>query len=154
MREPQPSWIRRLRALTGQEHDTIRWNADVGRWEFVLTEADGVQRSQFWGWFRLPTTGQPLAPDPETGLYPFRELEGEGINEALANLERTFVGNPFDGAGSNRKEVIRRHRWNQHEKAKHYQRAGEAFADMAAERGHRLRGSPLIHVPVTLGGST
>lgn len=144
MRDAKHEWIVALRALTGQEGDTIRWNMEVGRWEFVLTEADGVKRSQFWGWFNRPI-------DRVSGLYPFRDLDDDALLEALGNLERTFVANRHDGAGSNRREVLKRMRYNRELKRRQFKTAGEAFADMAAERGHRLRGAPLIHVPAHLG---
>ena len=143
MREAKPQWIAALRALTGVESDTIRWNHCVGRWEFCLRAADGITRSQFWGVFSVP-------PDPVTGLHPFRDLDDDAMVEALGNLERTFVGNRHDGAGSTRKEVLRRQRKNEAHQQAQYRRAGELYADMVADRGHRLRGSPLIAVGVKL----
>ena len=134
MREPKATWVRALRDLTGCEQDGIRWNEALGRWEFLLSGGDGVPRSQFWGWFNRPV-------DPVSGLHPFRELDDHGMIEALANLERTFVGNAFDGAGSTRKEVLRRMRYNKDQGRKRYQQAGADFVDMAAERGHRIRGA-------------
>lgn len=118
-----------------------------------MAGADGVPRSQFWGQFYDPVTREPIEPDPVTGLHPFRDLDDAAMREALANLAKTFVGNPYDGAGSTREEVRRRIEANKAESRRRYQAAGEAFADMAAERGHRLRGAPLIAVPVTIGGS-
>lgn len=139
MREPKPAWIAALRALTGCETDTIRFNTLLHRWEFSMAGADGVSRSQFLGVFSAPV-------DPVTGLHPFRELDDDAMLEALANLEKTFVGNRHDGAGSPWREILRRQRRNEQHQREQYRRAGEAFADMAAERGHRLRGSPLIAV--------
>lgn len=133
--------MRALRDLTGVETDDIRYNAALARWEFVLRGADGIPRSQFWGWYRNPFNGQPIEPDPVTGLHPFRELDDDAMSEALANLAKTFVGNPYDGAGDTRSEVMRRYRQNKAEARKRYMAAGENFADMAAERGHRLRGA-------------
>ena len=134
MRAPKDSWVRALRELPGCSDDTIRWNEALARWEFVLRGADGIPRSQFWGDFRRPV-------DPVTGLYPPRELDDEGMAEALANLTKTFVGNPYDGAGSTRAEVMRRYRANKENGRRKYLEAGHQFADMAAERGHRLRGA-------------
>lgn len=143
MRTPKPSWVRALRALTGYERDDIRWNEALGRWEFLLTCADGVARSQFWGHFAQPV-------DPVSGLHPFRELDDAGMQEALRNLTRTFVGNPYDGAGTPRKEIERRQRFNETHRRAKYLEAGHLFADMVAERGKRLRGAVQVEVPVTL----
>lgn len=144
-RTPHPAWLAQLRRLEGCAEADIRWNDAVGRWEFCLKGADGIPRSQFWGWYR-DDRGRPLKPDPVTGLFPFRELDDAGMREAIANLERTYIANPFDGVGTTRKEVLRRHRFNQDVMGRQYRAAGEAFADMAAERGHRLRGSPIVSV--------
>ncbi len=145
MRQPKESWVRALRDLPGCADDDLRWNEQLHRWEFVLRGADGVPRSQFFGDFRQPV-------DPVTGLYPFRDLDDDAMLEVLANLQKTFVGNPHDGAGSTQKEVLRRHRGNQAEGRRRYLKAGEAFADMVAERGYRLRGAARIVVPSVIGG--
>jgi len=144
MRTPKLAWVLALRRLEGCAAAEIRWNETAGRWEFILAGADGVPRSQFYGWFNRPV-------DPVTGMYPFRELDDDGMREVLANLERTYVANRHDGAGTPRREVLRRYRFNRDLLQSKYRVAGEAFADMAAERGHRLRGSPLIHVPIHIG---
>jgi hypothetical protein len=151
MREVRPEWIAALKAVDGGAE--LRWNSTVGRWEFILSSADGVPRSQFWGWFYRIERGKrvPTTPDPVTGLYPFRDLDDDAMREAIDNLTRSFIGNPFDGAGTTRREVMRRYRYNRELQSQKYREAGEAFADMAAERGRRLRGAPLIHVPVTIG---
>lgn len=144
MRTARPEWIIALRRLEGCSAADIRWNDTLGRWEFVLDGADGVPRSQFYGWFNQPV-------DPVSGLHPFRDLDDAGMREVLASLERTYVGNRHDGAGTTRREVARRYRFNREHMRKQYRAAGEAFADMAAERGHRLRGAPIIHVPIHIG---
>jgi len=147
MREPKTAWTKALRLLTGCETDTVRYNEEVNRWEFVLMSGDGISRSQFWGWFRNPFTGQPLEPDDLTGMYPFRELDDDGMIEALANLEKTFVGNPHDGhtttgrSTATHKEVRKRMAFNRDEGVRRWKQGGEDFAAMAAERGHRLRGA-------------
>lgn len=145
MREPKVNWVRALRALTGQDQDDIRWNEVLGRWEFLLMHADGISRSQFWGHYDLPI-------DPVSGLHPFRELDDDAMRIALKNLEQTFVGNTFDGAGSPKKEILKRIGENREEGQKRYRQAGEDFATMAAERGHRLRGAPIIPVAINIGG--
>ncbi len=144
MREPKPSWVRALRSLTGNGTDDIRFNEALGRWEFALTSADGVMRSQFWCQFKNPLTGEPIEPDPFTGLQPFRELDDDGMIEALANLESTFVGNPHDGAGTTYGEVSKRIEWNRDQGRAKWRQGGEDFVSMTtttAGRGRRLRGA-------------
>ena len=143
-RTPKVSWVRALRALTGNELDDIRFNEALGRWEFLLTSADGVIRSQFWGWFDQPK-------DPFTGLHPARDLDDDGMRQALTGLECTFVGNAFDGAGTTKKEVQRRIDANHAEGQKRYTQSGEDFADMVNDRAKRLRGALQLNVPVTIG---
>lgn len=151
MREPKPRWVAALKATCGADHD-LRWNEQAGRWEFIIPGADGVPRSQFWGWFYDPRTGQRVEPDPVSGMVPFRDLDDAAMAEALDNLQRTYIGNRHDGAGTTRREFMRRHRHNQAVQRAQYLRAGELFADMVADRGLRLRGGVQIHVPVTIGG--
>ena len=144
MREPKYSWVRALRALTGNEGDGIRFNEALGRWEFMLTSADGVIRSQFWCQFTNPLTGEPIPPDPFTGLAPFRELTDESMIEVLANLESTFVGNPHDGAGTTQKQVMANITHNRAEGLRRWDQGGKDFADMTVNvggRGARLRGA-------------
>lgn len=149
MRIPKAAWVQALKALCGNESE-LRFNESVGRWEFILPSADGVPRSQFWGWFYNPRTGKRIEPEPETGMVPFRDLDDDAMAEALRNLERTFIGNPYDGAGTTRREMERRIRHNRDHLRRKYTQAGEAFADMAAERGRRLRGAPLVQVATDL----
>jgi hypothetical protein len=152
-REPKPEWVAALKALCGAESD-LRFNETAGRWEFVLPSADGISRSQFWGWFYQPRGQErlPLEPDPETGLHAFRDLDDATMREALANLERTFIGNRHDGAGTTRREVERRMAFNADLLRGKYRRAGEAFADLVHERARRLRGAPLVQILLPTGG--
>lgn len=155
MREAKPEWIAALRALEGCAEADIRWNMAVGRWEFILPSADGIPRSQFWGMFYHYEHGERVrsTPDPVTGLYPFRDLGDAEMREAIQNLTETYIGNPFDGAGTTRREVMRRYRYNKQRLETSWRVRGEMFADMAAERGHRLRGSPLIVVGTDLNAN-
>lgn len=143
MREPRPKWLARLRGLHGCAEASIRFNYDVGRWEFILPSADGVPRSQFWGLFKNPITGQQLEPDKVTGLYPFRDLDDAGMEEAIANLEKTYVANPHDGAGSPRKEVQRRIDFNTLLRQGWRRDKANLFVDMMADRGRRMRGGAI-----------
>lgn len=131
MREPKPQWVEALQRLTGNPTDTIRFNEQVHRWEFIMAGADGRPRGQFWGHFDQPK-------DQTTGLHPFRELDDDGMREALRNLERTFIGNPYDGHGTTTRHVTRMMEYNRDLRHSKYQAAGELFADMWADRiGHR-----------------
>ena len=152
MRQPKPSWVRALRALTGFEQDDIRYNETLSRWEFVLTCGDGVPRSQFWGVYKNPLNGMPVTPDPMTGLHPFRELDDDAMRDALKNLESTFVANPFDGAGSTREEVMKRIEENRAEGQRRYKQGGDDFADMVNDRAKRLRGATSMRVLTNIGG--
>ena len=152
MRVPKPSWVRALRALTGFEQDDIRYNETRSRWEFILTSADGMPRSQYWGVSKNPLTGEPVKPDPVTGLHPFRELDDEAMRDALKNLEMTFVANPFDGAGSTRKEVQKRINENLDDGQRRYKQGGYDFADMVNDRAKRLRGAISVPVLTNIGG--
>ncbi len=136
--------MRALRGLTGNEADGIRFNETANRWEFQLTSADGIMRSQFWCQFKNPLTGEPIAQDPFTGLQPFRELDDVAMIEALANLEETFVGNRHDGGGTTRGEVQKRIDHNRAEGKRRWAQGGTDFADMTVDcggRGRRLRGA-------------
>jgi len=127
---PKPEWVAALRAL--DDKADLRWNEVAGRWEFILTSADGVPRSQFWEWFDQPR-------DPATGRHPYRPLDDTQMRVALANLERTFVGNPYDGAGTTAREVRRRWQFNQTLLAQRYRAAGEHFADFLWDHRRQLR---------------
>ena len=150
MREPRPEWVARVRAITGCPTDTIRANELLHRYEFVLAGADGVPRSQFLGVWRNPMTGEPIAPDPVTGLFPFRDLDEAAMGEVCASLVKTFVGNPHDGAGSPRKEVLKRRAWNEGQKARHWQTQTAELEARFRDRRNRLLGYPQVSVPVAL----
>ncbi len=137
------AWVSALRRLEGCSDAEILWNEAAHRWEFRLRGADGVFRSQFWGWF-----SQRI--DPTTGLHPFRELDDQAMEEALRNLERTYIANRFDGAGTTDKAVRRNIRFNTEHQRSFYRDAGTLFADMAADRGKRLRGALQVSVPAQI----
>ena len=139
-REPKPEWLARLRGLHGCAEANLRFNYELWRWEFILPSADGIPRSQFWGWFKNPFTGQQIVPDEVTGLYPFRDLDDAGMEEAIANLEKTYVANPHDGAGSPRKEVQRRIDFNTRLREGWRREKADLFVDMVADRWRRMRG--------------
>ena len=142
MRTPRPEWVAALRSLCGSRAD-IRFNEAVWRWEFVLPEADGSMKSQFWGQFDQPK-------DPTTGMVPYRDLNDTDMRVALKNLERTYIGNRHDGAGTTRREVGRRLRWN----LKHYREgqrvAAEGFADLVHDQRRRILHNPQIAAGIDL----
>lgn len=150
MREPKPEWIAALRRLEGCADADIRWNLEVGRWEFIMPRADGVPQSQFWGQYWRWEHGERVrtTPDEVTGLYPFRDLDDEAMSEALRNLTETYIGNPFDGAGTTSREVGRRIRFNRDLRQRKYKVIGETFGDMAGERAKRLRGALTLPVGI------
>lgn len=151
MRVPDPKHVAALKRTCGAECD-LRWNEAVGRFEFLLPGGDGVVRSQFWGQFWRWDHGNRvrLDPDPTTGLHPFRDLDDFAMREALDNLTKTFVGNPYDGAGSTQQEVANRIQHNAKVQRDAYQQAGEAFGYMAGERKRRLAGNPQVSILTNL----
>ena len=147
----KPEWLARLREIDPLAD--LRFNATVGRWEFLLVSADGVLRSQFFGrfyWVRADGQRVPIQPDPETGLHPFRDLDDAAIEEVCVNLEASFIGNRYDGVRSTRQEVLRRHRSNEAMRTKFYREAGELWADMYFDRLNRIKGNPQVPVLVDL----
>jgi len=160
MHAPKPEWLAALKAL--DDKADLRFNSTVGRWEFLLSSADGVVRSQFWCHFTAtrqerytdPYTGRTYEHtvpdrDPVTGLMPFRDLDDDGFTEALRNLERSFVGNPYDGAGTTRREVRRRYEYNERLKQARWKQQGEDYADYIWDHRRQIRDAgagPLIAV--------
>jgi hypothetical protein len=65
------------------------------------------------------------------------------MREALRNLEQSFVGNPL-GAGSPRKEIIRRMKYNKDHQQAGYRAMGDAWADMFMERRRRIHEYPVL----------
>ncbi len=131
LRDVPEDYVTRLQALTGNERDTVRWNALVQRYEFVLAGADGVPRSQFWCRFDLP-------PDA-SGVQPFRELGESEFQEALRNLERTFVGNPYDGAGTVRRHAANAYFFNKTLTETRAKERAAVFSDFIWEHRRQLR---------------
>lgn len=149
MREPKPHWLRMLRAVSTQQSD-LRFNEEVGRWEFRLLGPDGTLQSQFYGWFHDPHTGQRLASDPATGLLPFRDLDDAGMREVCRNLTETAIWNRHDGQGTTRKTVEARMRHNQalRDKLRH-QRVQHIM-----DRLDEVRWAPKVAVPTSIGAAT
>lgn len=147
--ELKPEWLVRLRQSVPEAD--LRFNYLIHRWEFILPSADGVHRSQFWGRFyttKADGTREYLKPNEVTGLHDFRDLDDAALEEACANLEHTFVANRYDGAGTTRREVRRRHEYNQQLRKGRYQAAGELWADMFLDRLPRMRGTQQVSVPI------
>lgn len=103
-------WLTQLRAVSPDAD--LRWNEQVGRYEFLIRGATGAHQSQFYGRFHDATTGQKLKPDPRTGMFPFRELDDQGMNEVCRNLQQTAIWNPHDGAGTTQKQVVKNLQFN------------------------------------------
>jgi len=106
-----PAFVARLRAAFPDFVD-LRYNTAVHRWEYVSLSSANKPVSQFWGWFLNPMTGAKIEPDPVTGLLPFRELDATAQEEMFTNLERSFLGNRFDGAGSHRAQQAANRKFN------------------------------------------
>jgi hypothetical protein len=132
----------------------LRWNDALSRWELISDSLGGQPVSQFWGWFVDPSTGQRLAPDPVTGLYPFRDLDASGQLALLENLERGFQ---LRGANSWRQKIAQRSQWNRSEQAKRITQRAQTFADLIAEcdlrrpwkkEHERRRGAGRVLIPM------
>lgn len=78
----------------------VRWNEHVSRWEFQFLSQFNTVTSQFLGWSHNPLTGEAIAPDPVTGLAPFRDLDEQAQAFVIKSCEKTFIGNRHDGASS------------------------------------------------------
>jgi hypothetical protein len=147
----KPEWLVRLREVDPQAD--LRFNYLLGRWEFILGSADGIPRSQFFGRFYTEApdgTRTPVPKDPVTGLPPFRDLDDAALEEVCRNMEQTFVGNRWDGAGTTRREVLRRYRANQALRKARYDAAGALWAEMYLDRLPRMRGTQQVSVGVQL----
>jgi len=90
MREPPEGFVQRLKSTCGSDWNVL-WNDLLGRWQFDSLSAGGKVVSQFWGWYK-DQHGNPLEPDPVTGLYPFRDLDLTAQDEAIRNLQKTYIG--------------------------------------------------------------
>jgi hypothetical protein len=146
----KPEWLQALRAL--DDKADLRFNYLLHRWEFILTCADGTPRSQFWCRFDAmrdevyedPITGKRVSqrvPDRDSvnGLMPFRELTDAEFAVALKNLTESFVGNPHDGAGTVRRQVMRNYRFNRDLKERKFREAGTDMADFLWEHRRQIR---------------
>lgn len=112
----------------------LRYNEAVGgRWEFVFMSAANRPVSQFWGWYKNPFTGQPIEPDPESGLVPYRGLEPDAQTEIIANLTASFIGNRHDGDGTWKKQFDARREHNRQVMRDSAIRRGDAFAHLIKE---------------------
>lgn len=131
-RDPPPGFVARLKARCGSDWD-CRWNDAVQRWEFVSLSAAGKPVSQFWGWFRNPLTGAAITADPVTGLSPFRDLDPAAQDEVLDNLERSFLGNRADGAGTWKRQITERQDFNRALQTSRIRAKADAFADLLKE---------------------
>jgi hypothetical protein len=140
MPDVKPEWLAALRAL--DDKADLKFNYVVNRWQFDLSHADGVLRSQFWGDFSKPR-------DPVTGLHPYRELTDDTMREAITNLERTFVGNPYDGHGTVQRQAGRAYFANKRLQEARWQKRGEDFANYLWDHRRQIRDAgtgPLVTV--------
>ena len=142
-------WLAQLRAVSNQ-HADLRFNEEVGRWEFRLLGADGQMQSQFYGWFHHPVTGVRLQSDPVTGLLPFRELDDAGMREVCRNLTETAIWNPHDGRGTTLKTVMERVRYNRDLKDRLRAKRVARLTEMLGEVRWR---EAAVAVPTTYGGA-
>lgn len=141
-------WLAAVRAVSTAQSD-LRFNEEVGRWEFRLLGANGELQSQFYGWFHDPLTGERLASDPVTGLLPYRDLDDAGIAEVCRNLTETAVWNRHDGQQTTRRTVQARQRHNADLRAKLTARRIQHVVD----RLDAVRWAPQVAVPSSYGAT-
>lgn len=110
-----------------------RFNEAVGRFEVVTLSAANMPVSQFFGWFRNPITGEKIEPDYVTGLVPYRDLNDDAQNEVFANLEKSFIGNAHDGAGTNANDIARRRAHNEALRRTRLRQRAETIANVIKE---------------------
>jgi hypothetical protein len=128
MREPPADFVLKLKAQCGSDWD-VRFNVEVGRWEFQSISAGGMRVSQFFGWFYNPLTLERIEPDPNTGLAPFRDITDINTqDEILKNLEQSYIGNREDGARDWETLSGNRMRYNGAVDADRRQKRGADFA--------------------------
>jgi hypothetical protein len=153
-RRVSAGFIAHLRAKFPDVRD-VRWNDALSRWELISDSLGGQPVSQFWGWFVDPNTGVRLAPDPVTGLYPFRDLDGAGQLALVANLEKGFQ---LRGASDWRTKIAQRSRWNAEQRALRVKQRAQTFAELIAEcdlrrpwkkEHERRRGANRVVIPVS-----
>lgn len=138
VREAPEGFVRQLKMQCGSDWD-VRFNTHVNRWEFLSLSAGGIQVSQFLGWTRNPLTGAKIEPDPVTGLTPFRELDATAQAEILRNLERSYIGNRFDGSSGWKDHSRKVTEYNKALDANRNRKRGETFADLIKEVDLRRR---------------
>ena len=133
MREPPADFVVKLKAQCGSDWD-VRFNVEVGRWEFQSNSASGMRVSQFFGWYVNPLTGTKIEPDPVTGLVPFRDIMDVSTQEEiLDNLEKSFIGNRVDGAKDWETYSGDRIRYNKRLTERKRKQRAEDWADVISE---------------------
>lgn len=132
MREPPAGFVQRLQQTFGSDWG-VRWNDVVRRWEITSTSAAGQPVSQFWGWFYDQKTGEPVMPDPVTGLVPYRGLDAGAQEELVQNLHRSYIGKTGDGLRDWAGYMTELRAFNQELTRSRRRAKAELFADMIAE---------------------
>lgn len=114
---------------------SVEFNHLLHRWDFCFLSAANKPVHQFLGITNNPITGQVIEPDPVTGLLPFRDLTLDAQRDIIRSCEKTFVGNPYDGAGSPTKDVKKKIEKNKQHHLKKAKERGDTYADMICEVG-------------------
>lgn len=82
---------RRLQTTYGADWCAY-YDETAGRYAVKSLSVSGREVTQFWCRFHDATTGAPLAPDPITGLHPYRDLDEQAQEEMIRNLDRSYIG--------------------------------------------------------------
>jgi hypothetical protein len=132
-RHPPQEFVRRLQSTFPGEGWDVFWEEAVGRWAIRGLSAAGKPVTQYWGWYQDATTGLPLAPDPATGLHPYRDLDQPSQDQIIRSMQQSYVGATGYGQEDWQRYMNER---RQHNKALMRQRVkdrAQRFAELITE---------------------
>lgn len=131
-REPPAEFVAQLRREFPDFVDLV-FNETVNRWAFTFRSAAERPVTVFWGWDRNALTGEPIRPDPVTGLLPFRDLTPDAQAEIIRTGHATYIGNRVDGDGKWARRYSRVRNYNREQITKNARAKGDLYADMIRE---------------------
>jgi hypothetical protein len=114
---------------------SVEWNQLLSRWSFCFLSAANKPVHQFLGVTKNPLTGQAIEPDPVTGLLPFKDLTIDSMQEVLKSCEQTYIGNRYDGTGSQKGELTKKIKYNKKVHQAQVKDRANTYADMISEIG-------------------
>lgn len=120
------------------------WDAKIQRYVVTGRSAAGYPTREVFGWFYDPNVSSwnpdtlrfehPVIPvDRETGLPPFRELDAQAQAEIIDAMEKTYLANRHDGAGTWQKQRRQVTAHNEQRSAAVRRQDAVDYADMLSE---------------------